>query len=246
MSLCPIAGRPVPLLLLAGLLLAGAAAATPFRRAPLPAAPLDSLRIEAAPPALPRPAGLVSPGGAFLRSLVVPGWGQAAVARHRPELRGKGRTGFWLDLGLVAGAWGLNRLSGIKASEYRAYARRQAGAGDHGRGSDYWVDVSNHQSRADFNRAMLENGLPQRRYLDPADGWSWPQEADLLRYRDLRAVSEHASSQALAVGGAIFVNHVLSGVGALRLARQELELAAYPVEGGLGLALSLDLTPRLR
>lgn len=186
-----------------------------------------------------------SPGALFLRSLVVPGWGQAVLARSRPDLKGKGRKGFWLDMGLAAGVWGLSRYSEIKAAEYRSYAMQEAGAALHGSGSDYWVDVSNYISRDDFNQAMLESNLPDRRYLDQADDWNWGERDRLIRYRDLRAMSERAQSQALATCGVIFVNHVLSGVQALRLARTpgpvELHATTGAVLPGIGLEASFDL-----
>ena len=219
-------------------------AASDSLRAPatLQPAPVDGEPAQAPRPG-PRPAGL------FVRSLVVPGWGQAVLARSRPELKGKGKAGFWLDVGLATGAWALLRHSRIKEVEYQAYAMQVAGARRHGDGSDYWVAVSNHASREAYNQAMLESNNWNDRYLDPADDWSWPGQAEQNRYRDLRAVSEKALSQSLAVGGALFINHVLSAAQTLRLVRQAEPggpaLSALPVPGGVGLALSLDLsTPR--
>jgi hypothetical protein len=223
-----------------------------FKRPTSGAAAMDSLRVPAAP-RLDEPRSVESvgprPAGLFLRSLVVPGWGQAVLARSRPELKGKGKTGFWLDVGLATGAWALLRHSRIKEMEYQSYALRVAGARRHGDGSDYWVAVSNHLSRAEYNQAMLESNNWNDRYLDPEDDWAWPSQAEQSRYRDLRAVSEKALSQSLAVGGALFINHVLSAAQTLRLVRQAEPggpaLTALPVPGGLGLALSLDLsTPR--
>lgn len=245
-------GRGLILLLCLGLM-APAALAGRFKRGdnsptPTPAARLDSLERESrtapVPATLPGDRG---PGkaGLFLRSLAVPGWGQAVLARSRPELKGRGQAGFWLDVGLVTGAWALLHVSQVKETEYQAYAVRVAGARPHSDNSDYWVDVSNHLSRLDFNQAMLESGGYSDRYLDPADDWAWPSRAEQTRYRDLRAVSEKAYSQALAVGGALFINHVLSAAHVLRLSRQEPRLSALAVPGGVGLAYSLDLsTPR--
>ncbi|MFA7330662.1 MAG: hypothetical protein WC326_06250 [Candidatus Delongbacteria bacterium] len=237
-------------LLAAPCLLAPAAQAARFKRGGSTAAPaarpdsLEQTRRPALRPAAPLP-GTPGTAGLALRSLVVPGWGQAVLARSRPELQGRGQAGFWLDVGLVTGAWALLHLSQTKQDEFQAYAVRVAGARPHGDASDYWVDVSNHLSRADFNQSMLEAGGYSERYLDPADDWAWPSRSEQTRYRDLRAVSEQAFSQALAVGGAIFLNHVLSAAHVLRLAREEPRLSALPVPGGVGLALSLDLsTPR--
>jgi len=239
-------------LLLCGLLALGAQAGG-FRRTPreeAKAATQDSVRQALKAPAAPAVEALGGPrpGGLFLRSLVVPGWGQRVLARSRPELKGRGRTGFLADVGLAAGVWGLARYADIKAAEYRSHAMRVAGAAFHGANSDYWVDVSNYLSRADFNQAMLEANLPQRRYLNEADDWDWGQRDQLIRYRDLRAMSERAQSQALATCGAIFVNHVLSGVQVLRLARQTegLTLSAVPTAQGLGLRLGFDTSALAR
>jgi hypothetical protein len=238
-----------------GLTLASPLEAARFKR-PATSPSADSLRVPASPPAetMDRepgdgPAAGPRPAGLFLRSLAVPGWGQAVLARSRPELKGKGKTGFWLDVGLATGAWALLRHSRIKQAEYQSYAMRVAGARRHGDGSDYWVAVSNHLSREAYNQAMLESNGWNQRYLDPADDWAWPGTAEQNRYRDLRAVSEKALSQSLAVGGALFINHVLSAAQTLRLVRQAEPggpaLTALPVPGGVGLALSLDLsTPR--
>ncbi len=236
--------RGLILLLCLGLM-APAAQAARFKRAgdsPAPAARLDSLK-HAQPPAAESVVRRDGPGpaGLFLRSLTVPGWGQAALARSRPEVQGKGKAGFWLDVGLFTGAWALLHLSQVKQDEFQAYAVRVAGARPHSDNSDYWVDVSNHLSRAEFNESMLEVGGYNERYLDPADDWAWPTRSEQTRYRDLRAVSEKAYSQALAVGGAIFLNHVLSAAHVLRLARQEPQFSAVPVPGGVGLAVSLNL-----
>lgn len=241
--------------MLATLLCGSVALAGGFRKSPVDEARdarRDSLRqalqvVEQADPSGP------SPGGLFLRSMVLPGWGQVVLARSRPEVKGRGRTGFWLDMGLAAGVWGLSRYSEIKATEYRSYATRVAGAASHGEGSDYWVDVSNYLSRGDFNQAMLEANLPERRYMDAADDWNWGERSRLIRYRDLRAMSERAQAQALATCGAIFVNHMLSGVQVLRLARAPhgLELGASPMApsgsvAGIALVARVDLAHLLR
>lgn len=241
--------------ILATLLCGSVALAGGFRKSPADEAQearRDSLRqaqvvVEKADPSAP------SPGGLFLRSMVLPGWGQAVLARTRPEVKGRGRAGFWLDMGLAAGVWGLSRYSEIKAAEYRSYAMRVAGAASHGADSDYWVDVSNYLSREDFNQAMLEANLSERRYLEEADDWNWGEREHRIRYRDLRAMSERAQAQALATCGALFVNHMLSGVQVLRLARtpRGLELGASPTApfgsmAGIALVARMDLAHLLR
>ncbi len=187
----------------------------------------------------------VSGAGAFFRSLAVPGWGQAALARTRPEIEGSGRMQFYVDLGLAVLTTGLVRYGEIKRGEYQAYAAQAAGVSDHPNGSDFWVDVSNYESRESYNEAMLSTGRPFLRYLDPEDHWEWASREQRARYRDLRAVSEDALSRALAVGGAMLLNHVLSAVHALRLSRggDLPELQAFHHDGRAGLALCFSLAP---
>lgn len=186
--------------------------------------------------------GLPSRGGVFLRSLLVPGWGESVVARARPELGRPGRTPFLVDVGLAVAVAGFARYGTVKRDEYQAYAQRVAGAGPHGDGSDFWVDLSNHASMEAYNEALLRSGRTTGRYEAPADYWAWPSTAQRARYRDLRAMSEDAYSRALAVGGAMVVNRLLSSVRANRLLRKvEFELEAVPAAGGAGLRLGFDL-----
>jgi hypothetical protein len=174
----------------------------------------------------------------FLRSLAVPGWGEAVAARSRPDLNHRGRLHFWLDVGLIAGAVTLNHVGNIKRSEYQSYAMSAAGAADHSDGSDYWVNVSNYLSMEEYNLAMLQTGRLSRIYSEE-NNWEWSTRSEFIRYRDLRARSERAYSQALAVAGAILINHVLSGVHALQLSKVPIE--ATPTELGLGIGIPLDL-----
>lgn len=183
-----------------------------------------------------------SGGGVFLRSLLVPGWGESVVARAHPELGRPGRVPFLVDLGLAAAAVGLVHYGGVKRDEYQSYASRVAGAGPHADDSDFWVDVSNHASVETYNTAMLQNGNPAARYTEEGDSWAWPSSAERGRYRDLRAVSEDAYSRALALGGAMVVNHLLSAVRANRLLRRSnLDLEAALAPGGAGLRVGFDL-----
>lgn len=174
--------------------------------------------------------------GAFARSLVIPGWGQSWL--KQPE---KGRFQFYLDLGLVALTTGLAHYASAKEDEYMSYGQQVAGARRVDRDSDYWVHVAKYDSREDYNQAMLRANRPEQRYLDPADDWSWPTRDQRGHFRNTRALSEDAYSQALAAGGAILMNHLISGIHALKLAgdRPESGLRATAEEGRLGLVIPL-------
>ena len=167
-----------------------------------------------------RPEGAVSGLGAFSRSLIIPTWGQHAVASTRPELKGRGRWQLWVEIALVGATWGLYEHGRMKEHEYMTQAEEHAGIRRHSRSSDYWVDISKYDSVEEYNTAMLQVGSPGRRYLDPTDAWSWTSSSHRIRYRDTRAYSEDAYSAALATAGMIVVNHLFSAVHALRLVNE--------------------------
>jgi hypothetical protein len=174
--------------------------------------------------------------GAFARSVVIPGWGQSWLQQP-----GKGRFQFYLDLGLATLTTGLLHYASAKEDEYMSYAQQVAGADRKGRDSDYWVHVAKYGSRLEYNEAMLRANRPDRRYLDTADDWSWPGRDERGHFRNTRALSEDAYSQALAAGGAILLNHLISGIHALKLAgdRQAPALSAIARDGRLGLAIAV-------
>jgi hypothetical protein len=186
-----------------------------------------------------------SPLSLFGRSLLVPGWGQRVLARSRPEMKNFGRRAFYLDLALITTYVGLTHVATLKENEFQSYAGQRAGASPHGDSSDFWVDLSNYASREAYNDAMMTLGRPHLRYDDLNDDWQWGSTAERARYRDLRAMSSDASSRALAVGGVILLNHVFSGIQALKLAQSPIDLQAVQVNQGIGVAIGFDLESTL-
>jgi hypothetical protein len=183
--------------------------------------------------------GIPGPLGLFGRSLLIPGWGQKVAAGYDPEYEGSGKLALYVDLGLAAITWGLIKYAGIKRSEYQTYAAEVAGVGYHSDNSDFWVDIANYDSRDDFNRSALENGNLYGQYTSQGDHWMWPVERQRGRYIDLRAASEDAYSAALAAGGTIILNHVLSAVHAMRIGSKLRDVRLKELKGG-GLGASLS------
>jgi hypothetical protein len=181
----------------------------------------------------------------FGRSLLVPGWGQRVLARSRPEFEGYGKKAFYLDLALLTSIVSLRHYAGLKEDEFHTYAAQHAGAAPHGSSSDFWVDMSNYASRADYNDAMMRLGRPYLRYDAGHDDWQWDNTAQRGHYRDLRAYASDASSRALALSGMVLLNHILSGVQALKLLNMPVDLAAVQSDAGLGIAMGFDLQSAL-
>ena len=157
-----------------------------------------------------RRAGAVSGFGAFSRSLLIPTWGQRAVAKTYPELKGSGRWQLWAEVALAGATWGFYEFARMKEHEYMSQAELYAGVSRHSRNSDFWVNIGKYDSVEEYNEAMLQNNTPARRILDPAEAWSWTSRDERVRYRDTRAYSEDAYSAALATVGVLVVNHIFS------------------------------------
>ncbi len=114
-----------------------------------------------------------------------------------------------------------------KKEDYIQLAVSHAGVNASGKDHPYFVNIEN------FNdiRAYNETKLRQRQFdeLYPENGsysWQWDSEVSRLQFERLRVASDTAYHRSLFVIGGILVNHIISGIDALRLAkksRQETE-----------------------
>lgn len=101
----------------------------------------------------------------------------------------------------------------------RLFAVAHAGIDPSGKNDQFYVDVSNFLTLADYNDKKLRDRTPNLVY-DPAQGYAWQWESDALRqsFRDQRVRSEEMFNNKKFVGAAILVNHVASAINAARAA----------------------------
>ncbi|MEW6755811.1 MAG: hypothetical protein AB1505_33260 [Candidatus Latescibacterota bacterium] len=182
---------------------------------------------------LPQGAWARSPAQAFLRSLLVPGWGQ----RHAGQAASA--TAF---LGAEVALWGgrhaLGRVADDLRDDYRAHAAAHAGAQPRGQDGRYFDDLGFYASRQEHNLwARYQDGPAAEVYPDEARTfWEWDTQASRQRYRELRNCARRADRRALYAGGVIAVNHVLAAIHAARAASG----GASPRSGGTGLQPQAD------
>ena len=189
---------------------------------------------------LPAAAPAQSPGQAFWRSLLVPGWGQHYAG-------GSGLRFAAVEVGLWAGYLGLRGLEQVRQTQYRSYAAEHAGARPAGKSSEYFDDLGFYQSRLQHNQyALYQEGPTAQLYPDgPAFAWAWDSEAARLQYRQLRNASASAGRQALYTTGLVMANRVIAAVHAARLARPgkvallPVELEVDPLQGRIALRRAL-------
>ena len=166
-----------------------------------------------------------SRGKAFLRSFLIPGWGQKTAGAKTSA-----RTFFVAELALWAGFAALQIRGNWLEDDYRLFAVTHAGVDPHGKNKAYFVDVGNFNNIDDYNNAQLRNREVAALY-DPASFyWRWDNEVNRRRFDDLRVRSEQAFSNSSFLIAGVFANHVISGIHAAHVARRG---ESEPRRGGL-------------
>jgi hypothetical protein len=215
------------------------------------ALPFAALLLAAAPAAAqPDPASGIrlenpSAGRAFAMSLVLPGWG------HRYANGGQwGGSGTFFALadaflwtGLVGTSWQRSHV----IQSYETLAATGAGADMDGKDRLFSLRLASFRSSDEFLEVSLRNrAWEDLSYVDdPAYWWSWTDEADYLRFRDLREDGESLGRRRTAIIATLVANRLISGFLAARSARSrggaDFALALRPTRSGSLPALDLAL-----
>ena len=107
-----------------------------------------------------------------------------------------------------------------KKDDYRQMAVAYAGVDLTGKDHQYFVDIGNYDSIQEYNAAVLRERDADALYPENDDyDWEWESEEMRLEFRRSRIASDAAYNRSLLVIGAVILNHIVSGIDALRLAR---------------------------
>ncbi len=155
-----------------------------------------------------------SVGLAVLYSLAVPGMG---------ELYAGGFSSGKYFLGAEGLLWLTYAVFDIRAfalqDDGRAFASAHAGVIPAGKSDQFYVDVGNFLTLADYNAKKMRDRTSDLVY-DPAAGynWSWDTDANRMAFRDQRVRADNVFNNRKFVLGAILVNHIASAINAARTA----------------------------
>jgi hypothetical protein len=149
-------------------------------------------------------------GTAFVKSLLLPGWGQLEVGSKNAAL-----TFFGTEVGLVGGLLALNSYGSANRADYRALAAAYAGViGDHGH--DFYVDVGNWMSVDEFNERRLREREFDALYTATQDRWYWDTDEHRGQMERARIRSDAAFNKIFYFVGGLVINHVASAIHAGR------------------------------
>lgn len=174
---------------------------------------------------------------AFLLSFVLPGVGEYYAGSKKMA-----KIFFSSEILLWTTYFSFRTYGNWKKGDYQNLAVSRAGVNLSGKDHSYFVNIENFNSIREYNEAKLQQRQFDEVYPEtPYYQWQWDSETSRHQFEKLRISSDTAYHRSLFVIGGIVINHIVSGINALRLVRknrQENEnrvrigLAGLP-EGGM-------------
>lgn len=147
---------------------------------------------------------------AFLRSIVVPGWGQIIE-----DKRSLGYTFLTAEAILIAGIIGLRTHASWLEEDYKTLADQHAGI-DGNFDHQFYVDIGNWMTRIDYNEQRLRDRYYDAVYTDPNFDWSWDSDGNRRKFRELRIASDNSRQISILLVGGMVINHFISAIEAGR------------------------------
>jgi hypothetical protein len=160
--------------------------------------------------------GSLTIGGAFMRSLLIPGWGQ-----RRAGAKTAARDFFVTEVLLWSGYAAMQVYGHWLKDDYKLFAATYAGAEVGGKDDQFFVDMGNFISVDEFNQSRLRRRDVEGLYDPTSDYWHWDTEAHRQSFRNLRIRSDRAFSRSMLVVAGVIGNHIVSGIHAAWLAHKK-------------------------
>jgi len=159
-----------------------------------------------------------SPRGAFLRSLILPGWGHHYLGKEHVR---RARFHFGSELVLIMTYFGLDNRANTMNNRMNAYVASETGIQLQNRGRSFQIAVSQYNTLAEFNDFMERTRnwnqiLPNT----PENQWFWENDEARSTYIQLRSDRESATQQLPGLVSLMVVNRVLSSLNAFTAARK--------------------------
>lgn len=178
---------------------------------------------------------------ALFLSLALPGCGEYYAGSKRV-----GTIFLASEVTLWAGYLSLRTYGNWKKQDYQLFAAAHAGVDPSGKDHQFFVDVENFASIVDYNNAKLrQRNLNELYPEDKTHYWIWDKDSSRKQYEKMRLSSDKAYNVSLFMIAGIVLNHVVSGIDAVRAARQKEKLnikVGMSNLNGKGFAISIIKT----
>ncbi len=158
-----------------------------------------------------------SPRGAFLRSLVLPGWGHQYVDANNWT---RGKVHLAADITMILSYIGLNTRVNTLEGNLNTQAISKAGISLKGQSREIELAVANFNSIDEYNDYQLRvRGWDKVITPNAQNSWKWESSDDRFAFQDTRDKISKADNQLPTLFTLLVANRVLSGINAFTRAR---------------------------
>jgi len=178
----------------------------------------------------------------FLKSLVLPGWGEHSLGNHR---RG---YGFNSSEVLCWIAYAAFQIQGSTLKEnMKTYAAEHAGVYPKGKDDYYFTDIGNYMNIFEYNEQKLRNRQYESLYPENAKYyWAWDTNNSRKKFDRLRVGSSTALRNSSFAIGALVANRIISIIDIMILTKDRVEKTGPDFEATFipqrqGIALQMNL-----
>ena len=172
------------------------------------------------------------PRNAFLRSMVLPGWGHHYVDRND---WGRGQAHLAAEAIFIASYVGLSVRTGYLEDHFTTLSNLRAGVDIRNKDRSFILAMGEFNSLEEYNDHQLRTRNWNRLIEDvPENRWQWDSENDRRDFSELRSNRDRLRNQLPALAGLMVVNRVISGISAYNRARnrtQVPEVTLLPIPG---------------
>jgi hypothetical protein len=153
--------------------------------------------------------------GAFIMSLAVPGLGEAYIGETQ-------YTRFFIATEVLG--WGLYIANILQVEsreeQYKNFASQHAGINQTSKDVQFWIDIGKFDSIYDHNEERRRQRDVDAIYAESVQNfWAWDKDANRQFYEWQRIRAREIERREVFFIGGIVLNHVVSAINALRLAR---------------------------
>lgn len=162
----------------------------------------------------------IDPKGAFLRSMIVPGWGHYY---NNSDDWNRGKIHVVSEIVIIASYLGFQQRISTLRTEYITLANLRSGVNIQDRNRSFQIAISDFPSLEDYNNFQLRSRNWNRLLeVNNENNWQWQSEQDRLKYGDLRTKRDRIKNQLPALLGLMVINRVISAISAFNRATTHL------------------------
>lgn len=158
-----------------------------------------------------------SPRGAFLRSLVMPGWGHYYADSDNWN---RGKYHLAGEAVLVLSYFGLNTRANNLENDFQTLAKSKAGTDLSGKSREYEIAIGNFDNLEEYNEARSQTRNWDVLFPETSEyQWNWENEEYRTQYQDARERVDRNRSQLPTLIALMVTNRLVSGISAFIKAR---------------------------